>query len=146
MVRLGTFAKRVRYTFGVWSRIMPKLKHRVPSYRLHKPSGNAIVVLNGKSFYLGPHGTQVSRDEYDRIVGTWQANGRRLPPPRDEQTGPTVTELIAAYWRFAQEYYAGAPNELSKIQTICTYHSNINCICTLLINSIHKSFGKFWRR
>ena len=52
---------------------------RTPSYRLHKPSGQAVVTLNGKEFCPGPHGSQPSRDHYDRLVAEWLANGRRLP-------------------------------------------------------------------
>jgi hypothetical protein len=26
---------------------------RIPSYRLHKPSGQAVVTINGKDIYLG---------------------------------------------------------------------------------------------
>ena len=57
---------------------MPKLTRKHPSYRLHKPSGQAIVTLDGKDIYLGPHGTQVSRSEYDRLIGEWLSHG---PPP-----------------------------------------------------------------
>ena len=40
---------------------MPR-KPRTPSYRLHKPSGQTAMTLDGKDFYLGPHGIQVSRN------------------------------------------------------------------------------------
>ena len=65
--------------------------------------GQAIVTLDGRDFYLGPHGTQTSKREYDRLVGEWQANGRRLPV--EPGTVVTVTELCAAYWRFCKTYY-----------------------------------------
>ena len=55
---------------------MPRKKPRVPSYCLHKRSGQAIVVLSGKMFYLGPYGSEVSKREYDRVVGEW------CSPPR----------------------------------------------------------------
>jgi hypothetical protein len=42
---------------------MPKLVKSLPSYRRHKASGQAVVALNGKDHYLGPHGSKVSRDE-----------------------------------------------------------------------------------
>jgi hypothetical protein len=58
---------------------MPKLApNQVPSYRLHKQSGQAIVTLNGRDFTLGRHGTKESRDEYQRVTSEWLANGRRL--------------------------------------------------------------------
>ncbi len=45
---------------------MPKKSH-VPAYRLHKATGQAVVVVDGKSFYLGKYGTPESQAEYDRI-------------------------------------------------------------------------------
>ena len=56
---------------------MGKDRARVPGYRLHKASGQAIVALGGRQIYLGPFGSQVSKDEYDRIIAEWLANGRR---------------------------------------------------------------------
>ncbi len=34
---------------------------RTPGYRLHRPSGRAIVTLNGKDHYLGVHGSTESK-------------------------------------------------------------------------------------
>jgi hypothetical protein len=45
---------------------MPKLTNRLPKYRLHKASGQAIVTLNGFDHYLGPHGTEESKQAYQR--------------------------------------------------------------------------------
>jgi hypothetical protein len=39
---------------------------RIPSYRLHKPSGQARVIINGKHIYLGRFGTPESWEEYIR--------------------------------------------------------------------------------
>jgi hypothetical protein len=35
---------------------------RVPGYRLHKPTNQAIVVFRGKTFYLGRYGSIESRE------------------------------------------------------------------------------------
>ena len=48
---------------------MPRLTKSVPKYRKHRASGQAIVTLNGRDHYLGPHRTQASRIEYDRLIG-----------------------------------------------------------------------------
>jgi len=74
----------------------------VPSYRKHKPSGQAVVTLDGKDHYLGLHGSTASRQEYDRLVGEWLAAGRALPKPESDLT---VAELAVRYWRFADRYY-----------------------------------------
>ena len=58
---------------------MPRFANAAPRYCRHRPAGQAVVTLDGKAFYLGPWGTKTSKREYDRLVGEWQANGRRLP-------------------------------------------------------------------
>jgi len=75
---------------------------RVPRYRRHKPSGQAVVTIDGRDVYLGKWGTVASRTEYDRLIGEWLAGGRCLPQP---DGGVTVAELARAYWEFAKGYY-----------------------------------------
>ena len=52
---------------------MPRLKYRVPSYRRHKVTGQAVVTLAGKDHYLGSYGTPESRENYQRLVSEWLA-------------------------------------------------------------------------
>ncbi|MBA4104971.1 MAG: site-specific integrase [Pirellula sp.] len=82
---------------------MPRLIEALPRYRKHRGSGQAIVTLGGRDFYLGPHGTKASRHQYDRLVCEWLANGRQ--PLVTDDDGLTVTELIARYWKFAEGHY-----------------------------------------
>ena len=49
---------------------------RTPSYRLHKPSRQAVVTLSDRDHYLGPYGSPKSRSAYDRLVSEWLANHR----------------------------------------------------------------------
>ncbi len=49
---------------------------RVPSYRLHKATGQAVCVIRGKSYYLGKHGTSESRAKYEKLIGEYLAAGR----------------------------------------------------------------------
>jgi hypothetical protein len=58
---------------------MPRLTHSTPAYRRHRPSGQAVVTLDGVDHYCRPHGTKTSRAEYDRLIGEWLAAGRRAP-------------------------------------------------------------------
>jgi hypothetical protein len=80
---------------------------RIPKYRLHRPSGQAVARFNGIDYYLGKHGSQESRDEYDRLLGEWMIKGRQ--PPRKSARSfvgqMTVNELILAYLQFADGYY-----------------------------------------
>ena len=77
---------------------MPNPTFPVPKYRKHKATGQAVVTLSGHDHYLGPHGTQVSKREYDRLVGEWLAAGRQstVPTPHEQIK---VTELIVLFWR-----------------------------------------------
>ena len=71
-------------------------RSRVPSYRHHKPSGQAVVTVSGKDVYLGPHGANVSRDEYDRVIGEWLAAGRTVRDDEDNG-GFTVLHLVDGF-------------------------------------------------
>lgn len=86
-------------------------RKRVPSYRLHKASGQAIVTLsNGlgsrRDVLLGKYGTAASRAEYARVVGEWEANGRRLQTTTAADL--TIAELIERYWPVVEETYRHA--------------------------------------
>lgn len=83
---------------------MPRRTLSIPKYRHHKASRQAVVTLNGRDFYLGPYDTKTSRNEYDRLVGEWQANGRQL---RSEYAphGISMVEVLNGYRKFANEYY-----------------------------------------
>ncbi len=37
---------------------MPRLTISIPKYRLHRASGQAVVTLNGRDFYLGKYNSQ----------------------------------------------------------------------------------------
>lgn len=85
---------------------MPRLSERNPSYRKHRPSGQAVVTVDGHGFYLGPWRSRSSRDEYDRIIGEWLANGRRLPRSTSAVVNDLdVNELVARFWPHAQAHY-----------------------------------------
>jgi integrase len=75
---------------------------RNPSYRLHKPSGQAVVTINGRDHYLGRFGSAESRQGYDRLIAEWLANNRQMDPERD---GLTMAEVMAKYLAFAEGYY-----------------------------------------
>jgi integrase len=49
-------------------------------------------------------GTRLSRSAYDRTVGEYLANGRRLPNATAADD-VTIAEIIAAYWTHCESYY-----------------------------------------
>jgi hypothetical protein len=54
---------------------MPKLANRLPKYRFHRASGQAVVTLDGFDHYLGEHGSEASKQAYQRKVVEWLASG-----------------------------------------------------------------------
>lgn len=92
---------------------------RVPSYRFHKPTGQAVVTLNGRDIYLGEHGTAASREKYDRITAEWLAQGRQLHAASSHQTSQSIMQVCLAFKRHAETYYRkpdGTPT--SELNTI----------------------------
>ncbi len=47
---------------------MARKKSAVPSYLLHKPTGQARVRVDGRDYYLGPYGSEESRIKFGEIV------------------------------------------------------------------------------
>jgi hypothetical protein len=77
--------------------------HKTPTYRCHKPTGQAVVTIDGKDIYLGKHGSEASKAEYDRIIAEWLTGGRgNAAASRGDLT---VNELILGYLKFAAGYY-----------------------------------------
>jgi len=74
---------------------MPKLTVTPPSYRHHKPSGRAVVTLNGKDHYLGPWQSPASRAEYKRLLAEWMAVGQIIVPAEAPVTSIIIAELLA---------------------------------------------------
>ena len=61
----------------------PKHRTRVPKYRLHKPSGRAVVTFREfGDIYLGEHGSEESKAEYRRLVSEYLTGSPIEPPTR----------------------------------------------------------------
>ena len=98
---------------------MPRLTNANPRYRRHRPSGQAVVTLDGHDHYLGIYGSKISRLEYDRLVGQWIANGRRSPTVAATVPDLTIVELTAAYMQHAATYYRDADgNPTSELSAL----------------------------
>jgi len=61
---------------------------RVPKYRIHKPTGLAVVRLSGRDVYLGPYGSPESEARYETAVAELRDAQDRLAQ---------LVELVA--WR-----------------------------------------------
>jgi integrase len=74
--------------------------------------------VNGRRFYLGPHGTKASKLQYDRIVCEYLSSGRSMSFGTPEHQA-TIIELAADYLTYAKSYYGGGPtSELHRIARV----------------------------
>jgi hypothetical protein len=65
---------------------MPRKRSaRIPKYRLYKPTGLAVVRLNGRDIYLGKHGSDQSHEGYEQVIAEWLANRRQLAVRREQR-------------------------------------------------------------
>src|SRR5262245_33135805 len=99
---------------------MPHRNH-VPTYRLHKQSGQAIVTLSDglgcrRDVLLGKFGTPESRAEYARVLAEWEANGRRPPVSPSAMPDITINELILRFWPHAEMHYRHAHRRAKRLQ------------------------------
>ena len=89
---------------------------RVPAYRLHKPSGQARVIIKRKHHYLGKYGSPESLEKYHRLVAE-HVRSPSAPPEAvlaaADDSALSVKQIILAYWRFAETYYSknGEPSD-----------------------------------
>jgi len=41
---------------------------KTPAHRLHKPTNQAVVRIDGHDHYLGKHGSEASQEKYHRMI------------------------------------------------------------------------------
>jgi hypothetical protein len=49
---------------------------KIPKYRLHRGTGQALVQINGDRIYLGVYDSPESHEQYRRILAEYLATGR----------------------------------------------------------------------
>jgi integrase len=74
---------------------------KLPSYRLHKSSNQAICRILGRTYYLGEFGTQESQDRFNRLVAEYLTN----PSFGVEKSRQSVAESVVAFLKHAESYY-----------------------------------------
>lgn len=89
---------------------MPRAKSLKPSHCCHRPTNRGYVRIDGRMLYTGEWGSQAAKDEYDRLIGEWIANGRKMPqdaPDAGEgvSVGVSVNQVLAAFLLHARDYY-----------------------------------------
>ena len=124
---------------------MARPKNPVPSYLLHKKSGQARVRLKEGSryrdVYLGEYGSPESLDNYRQVVADYLGNGSQDPNKPGAMspvnTGDwTVAELAVHYDDFASSHYVknGEPTD-------DRYRAVISPLVSLYGSILAKDFG-----
>jgi site-specific recombinase XerD len=102
---------------------MSTRNRRAPSYRLHKPSGQARVIIDGKHVYLGRFNSPESHEKYHRLVAEWLAAGKKPDAGDGHGDGiivrptPTVDQLILTFWRHAKRRYVKNGRPTSEVRS-----------------------------
>lgn len=101
---------------------MARPKQTVPSYQLHRRSGQARTYIDGHDYYLGPYGSNESRLAYGQLIAR-VASG--LPPidpmaktksaDPAEDPGPSVSEICFAFWTHCQKHYVKNGKQTSEV-------------------------------
>ena len=85
---------------------MSRRNGRIPGYLLHKPSGQARVIIDDKHIYLGSYGSPESQEKYARLIAQLSLR----PASRDTlaeraSSELSINELHVKYYDFAKSYY-----------------------------------------
>lgn len=113
---------------------------RVPSYRHHKPSGQAVVTLGGRDFYLGLYNSPESHKEYNRLIAEWLAGGKTEPIPPGI-VDLTVNEVCERYLAHAEGYYPKEDEGQTSAGQISRVRRAIGAVTDLYGGHPVKEFG-----
>jgi integrase len=101
---------------------------KVPTYGLHKPTGQARCYVNGKTVYLGKYGSEESRIRFGEIVGKL-VSGQIFDPiartksgsttcGESEDPGPSVAELCVVFLTHAETHYVKNGKQTSEVHIL----------------------------
>lgn len=93
---------------------------RVPKYRFHKASGQALVEIRGKHIYLGKYDSPESHELYKQLIAQHFSDNPVLADASTEKS-IKVKALVLKYFRFAKGYYLknGQPtDEITSLRII----------------------------
>ena len=112
----------------------------IPSYCLHRPSGKAVVRIDGRDHYLGPHDSPESHAEYDRVIAEWLARGRQpeFPVAESKVTSLFVNEVLLRFIDFAERYYRDG-DQVSK--EVVNYTHALRVVKQLYGSTLAENFG-----
>ena len=119
---------------------MPRPKAKAPARRYHL-SGQSVVTIAGRDYYLGPHDSPESIARYAALIATYQQNGLTLPDgfalemleplvaamlgaataaPANQSSQPVFVKHVTAIWReHIKTKYSNTKSERSRHNKLC---------------------------
>lgn len=99
---------------------MPRPRKTRPDYRYYV-SGQAVVTLNGKNFYLGEHDSPESHARYARLIAEYIESGYRTPggDVRLGETPVTVADVTGEYRQHIKVKFANSAKEMYRHKSLC---------------------------
>ena len=86
-----------------------------PGYCLHKGSGQAYIRFDGKPYYLGPYGSDESKEKYNRLKAEWLVNRHSAKLQPKLNAGLFVADICYAFLEHAERYYSES-NECAQFE------------------------------
>jgi integrase len=90
---------------------------RIPKYRLHKGSGQALIQINGHRIYLGTYNSPESKEKYRQYVARLFAPGATFEECHSDDL-LLINSLILQYYRYAQTYYVKNGEQTDEVYGI----------------------------
>jgi integrase len=112
---------------------VPRPRKQIPDYQLHRHTGQARVRIDGKDHWLGPFGSEESKQKYQELVRDLVERRAREEVKRSAKlvTNLTIAELVKAYLLWAKSRYMkeGQPtteysNIVSTVRLLLKQHSH----------------------
>jgi integrase len=108
---------------------------RIPKYRRHKASGQAVVTLAGGDHYLGKYNSKASKVKYKRLVGEWLVRGFQVGDNSDDLT---IAELIVGFLKYARSRYVKDGQPTSELDE---YRQALRPLRELYGDTLAAAFG-----
>lgn len=112
-----------------------------PKYRCYKPKNLGVVRIDGRDIYLGRYNSPESLEKYGRVLAEWRATGTAPPAPGTPPAadGMSVTEVMAAFIRYADGYYRRADG--TPTEEFAAFKRTLKPLRRLYGSTLAKDFG-----
>ena len=110
---------------------------RLPKYRLHKGSGQALIQIEGRRIYLGPYNSPESKEKYRQYIAQLAAPSSTVQDCQPDDP-LLINALILRYYRYAKTYYVKNGQQTDEVDGIRAALSRLRI---LYGRTLTKDFG-----